>query len=103
MTIRESLDRKRRKASIIAFASWLVFVAAGVLTSEYSPAIILAIPAFIVFMASVVYLVFGIRCPRCGGIMGYVLIYSSGPFSISRKINYCPHCGQDINKEVADL
>jgi DNA-directed RNA polymerase subunit RPC12/RpoP len=70
------------------------------LSSQYNTAIIIVIPALIVFMASVIYLTFGIRCPRCKGMMGHVISYGSGPFSISKKVNYCPYCGQDINKEA---
>ncbi len=99
MTVRDFLTRKKRKVSIIAFASWLILAIAGILSSRYKTFIFI-VPAFIVFMASVIYLIFGIRCPRCKGMMGHVSSYSSGPFSISRKINYCPFCGLDINTEI---
>jgi exosortase/archaeosortase len=100
MTIRESLTKKKRKVSIIAFAAWIIFAFGSILNSKHYAEMSIFIPTFVIFMACVAYLLFGIRCPKCKGIMGYVISYTSSPFSISKKINYCPYCGQDLNKEV---
>jgi hypothetical protein len=93
MTIRELLNRRKRKAIIIAYSGLVLFVVGLSLGAVGPPWLFIAIPGFAVFVAASMYSLFLIRCPSCREAIGYTVAYPSGPFSISRKIRFCPFCG----------
>jgi hypothetical protein len=49
-----------------------------------------------------IYAFLGIRCPNCKGNLGYVAMSSGTPFSISKKLKYCPSCGIDMDTEFKE-
>ena len=65
-----------------------------------TPWLFVAFPGFAVFFAGNWYLLFLLRCPRCRGRIGGTVSYLSGPFSISRKIRFCPFCGVALDSEL---
>ncbi len=106
MNTREIINKKLRTIGIIVFVGIGVFIL-GVLYNVWQgidgPPIISFIGFFVAFIA-MVYIHFGIRCPYCKNLLGFIAMYKgfefSSPFSASRKFKYCPYCGKDIDLEV---
>jgi len=102
MTARELIVRRKRKASIVTYSGLALF-ALGMLSGTGGQMLfIVAIPGFVVFFAGTLYLLFFLRCPVCGEAIGYMLSYSSRPFSIPRKIRFCPFCGIALDSELGE-
>ena len=103
MKIREKLNRTRKKIFFLGFISWILFAAGIVLLAlqknDEFPILIL-IP-FGLFMFMCFYSMFGIRCPKCKGMLGYALSWPVGKwFSISEKIKFCQFCGVAFDSEI---
>lgn len=103
MKIREKLNQTRKKMYFLGLISWVLFVAGIVLMASqknnYFPILIL-IP-FALFMFICFYSIFGIICPKCKGVLGYVLVWPPARwFNISEKIKFCPFCGIDFDSEI---
>jgi hypothetical protein len=100
VTIREHMNRRKRRFSIVAFASLATFVIAVLLSAPFGGVLaILALPAFAGFFFCVIYAhTLAFRCPRCRGPW-HVLVMQTGfsPFSIDHRIRYCPYCAADID------
>src|SRR6266849_7058553 len=104
MTVREFIARRKRKASLVTYSGFAL-LALGMLLGPGTggpPWLIIAIPGFVVFFAGTLYLVFFIRCPACRGAIGYTVSYASSPFSISRKIRFCPFCGIAVDSKLQE-
>jgi len=57
---------------------------------------------FSVFFVSIsFYGYWAMRCPHCKGNLGHFLYYGP-PFSVSKKVKYCPFCGVDVDIELED-
>jgi len=100
MTIRDALARKKRNATVVAYTGLAVFALAMAISAGERPWVVVAVMGFAVFAAGTIYLLFLLKCPACGGRIGYTVSYPSGPFSVSRKIRYCPFCGVSLDSEV---
>jgi len=100
MTVREVIARRKRKASIVTYSEVVLLVLGMILGAGGPPWLMVAIPGFVVFLAGTLYLLFFLRCPACAGAIGYTVSYSSSPFSISRKIRFCPFCGIALDSEL---
>jgi hypothetical protein len=84
-TIREQLKARMFKARLVAFGFWLLFAAGMFLPKGNAYAALLFIP-FVGFAASVLYVIFFVRCPKCGARLGQAMSSMSKP-------NFCPGCG----------
>jgi hypothetical protein len=100
MTIRSQISRKKRKALISAYSGMAFFFLGIILLHESAWPLILAAIGFSVSGFSMLYAFWRIRCPRCKGNIGYVAMYYGTPFSLSKKINFCPFCGINLDTEV---
>jgi hypothetical protein len=100
MTIRDLLNRRKRKAIIIAYSGFVLFVLGLSLGAVGPPWLFVAVPGFVVFFVATLYSLFLIRCPSCREAIGYTVSYPSGAFSISRKIRFCPFCGIALDSEL---
>jgi hypothetical protein len=100
MTLREAIVRRKRVAAIVTYAALGWFVAAMALSGGEPPWLFVAFPGFAVFLAGTFYLFFFLRCPRCRGAIGYTVSHLSGPFSVSRRIRFCPFCGVALDSEL---
>jgi hypothetical protein len=87
MTIGEALKAKLKRARIIAFGFWLAFAASIFMPATQYKAF--ALVPFAGFMASIVYTMFFIRCPKCDFKLGQVMSGLS-------TVNFCPGCGVDF-------
>jgi hypothetical protein len=102
MTIRSLLDKKKRFISIITYSGFVIFIGGiiyGILKNELP---VIGLVGFGVAFVTMLYAVWGIRCPKCKGQWGYIAMYSGHPFAISKKIKFCLYCGSDIDKEFRD-
>jgi len=97
MTIRQRIATQRRRASIVGFVGFGVFVASAVISGPSSPPLVPILVGFVVFGGSVMYQLFAIRCPRCRGNLGGPLSYTSGPFGLSRRARFCLYCGVELD------
>lgn len=102
MTIRDLVNKKKRNAAIVYFVAFPVFIISILvgINYNYKPIILFAVAAFIIMFVSLFYLLYGIRCPRCRNFLGPITSYFGWPFSISKKINYCPFCGIKMDEIV---
>lgn len=100
MTVREYLDRARRRAMLMSFGSWLL-IPLGVLGLQASRAFVAVVVAgFAGFFASIFYQLVGVRCPRCNESLGYALRWPYAPFRISHKIRFCQCCGVRFESQI---
>jgi hypothetical protein len=99
MTIREVLEKKRGVAVALAFLCWLSFAGGIVFTGSHSKEfpLLIFIP-FIGFGVCVLFLLFGLRCPKCKNNLGYTL--QSSFWRISKKLKFCPFCGVSLDTEI---
>lgn len=59
---------------------------------------------FALFMFMCFYSIFGIRCPKCKGVLGYAITWPLGKWlNISEKIKFCPFCGVEFGSKSAVL
>ena len=102
MTVREVIARRKRTASIVAYSGFALFVLGMLLGAGGPPWVVVAIPGFAIFFGGTLYLLFFLRCPVCRGAIGYTVSYLSSPFSISRRIRFCPFCGIALDSQLED-
>jgi len=100
LTIRERISRRKRKAGLAAYGGFALFALGLFLDGSGRTWLIMAIPGIVVFVGATLYLQFFVRCPACGGAIGYATSYSSSPLSVSRKIRFCPFCGINLDSEL---
>ena len=100
MTIRFQISRKKRGALISGYSGMALFFLGIILLHESAWPLILMFIGFAVAAVSLLYAFWQIRCPNCKGNIGYVAMYYGTPFSLSKKINFCPFCGINIDAEL---
>lgn len=100
MTIRQDLNRRKKRISIVLFGCTVVTIMSAVLSVQHEFLFLLTLLcAVAALVALYIAVIFGFRCPTCSGQWGYLAMYSGRPFSIRRDLRYCPYCGADIDKE----
>jgi hypothetical protein len=103
MTIRSQISRRKRKLLIITYSGIAFFILGMILSDRLELSPFWPFIGFAVFLVSIMlYGFWGMRCPRCKGNLGYVAMYYGPPFSVSKKIKYCPFCGIDIDTELKE-
>ncbi len=102
MTIRDMLNKKKRDAAMIYFVAFAILAISilMMISINYKPIILFVVIASIIWFLSLLYLFFGIRCPKCSNNWGSMTAYFSSPFSIPKKINYCPYCGIKMDEKA---
>ena len=100
MTLRDALTKKKRRAVLIAYAGMGVFAFGMAVSAGQLPWVAVGIAGFVTSAAAILYLMFFLKCPACGGRIGYAISYPGGPFSVSRKIRYCPFCSASLDSDV---
>ncbi len=105
MTIRSQLSRKKRRTIIPAYSGLAFFILGmlvGIISDKTGHVPIVPFIGLFFFSGSMIYLFWRVRCPNCKGNLGYVAMYYGTPFSVSKKIKFCPFCGISIDKELKD-
>ena len=101
MSIRDALSRKRRRL-MLWFLLGLACCAAGFVAARFEPWFaVVSIAGFIFMFLIVLLLNFAIRCPACGGNVGYAITWpTTWDMSVSEKVRFCPFCGVSMDKEI---
>ena len=100
MTLRSLINKKKRKISITLYSGFFVFIAAVLLSHINRTFLILALFAFGVVFITMIYAFYRVPCPRCNNSWGYIAMYSGGPFSLSKKLKFCPYCGVNLDSDL---
>jgi phage FluMu protein Com len=92
-------DRINRRKKLYLTLVALGFSALGVLayTEKYmQPGLYktLLYGALSLFLAGNILMYIGIRCPKCKGILGYIIVFSAG------KTDQCPHCRMNFDEDM---
>ena len=100
MTIREHLTNKIRLFFGVAMLFWLLF-AGSIVLDNVVPSSILSTIAFCGFGASVLCVIFLVRCPRCEGKLGaHGLVQPFGRWPGLQQPKFCPFCGVRLDDQV---
>ncbi len=103
MTVRSQLNSKKRRLLTVTYSGITLFVFGIILGVKSESLPFWPFIGFGVFFVSItLYGFWGFRCPHCRGNLGYVAMYYGSPFSVSKKIKYCPFCGIDIDSELRE-
>lgn len=95
MTPRELLNRKK-KSCLLAVGLTFLAVAAVAYSESWLPASLyayLAAGSVTVFTVSVLYVYLGIKCPKCGKILGLKFVFAE------ETLTRCPRCGVDFDRD----
>jgi len=100
-TIRTILTAKRRRLFLLMIVSFIVFGRGMALGTQNKAFIALGLAGFIVAMGCTFGLLFFVRCPSCGGNLGYALSWpATWDLSVSNKIKFCQFCSTSLDKEI---
>jgi hypothetical protein len=100
MTLREAITERQRTGAVVTYVGVVWVVAVLILTKADPPWVFVALPGVVFFAAGALYLHFRVRCPSCGGPIGRAISSSSGTFTISRRIRFCPLCGVALDAQL---
>lgn len=91
MTIRKLLKARIFKARVAGFGCWLL--CAGFIFVVPDAYKAWALIPTLGFAGSVLYVLFFLRCPKCGARIGQAMTGMS-------KLNFCPTCGVSMDTPV---
>ncbi len=92
MTLDRQLRTRLNRARAVALGSWLLFAAGLLLFPDGMPCpALLSIP-FLGFICAVLYILFFLKCPKCGTRLGHAL-------SGFKRPRFCPGCGIAFDSE----
>jgi hypothetical protein len=106
VTARDAINAKIRKAALAMSAGAALFVAGLVFRRHGGNAIRWAsVLGVAVVVISVLFLFFGIRCPRCKAVIGYMVMFGGRfrlrtLFSMPCEMRICPSCGASVDSET---
>ena len=103
MTHREDFNRRKRIFLACFFFVLLVGLTTGYISvnEEWEWLFLVAylcVPGL--FVVLYVAVIFGFRCPSCGGHWGWIAMYSGSPMAIRRALKYCPYCKVGLDEPV---
>lgn len=94
MTIRNSLAKKFKLVNLLVLFGFIAFV-----LSLFFPSLFVCVPiGLLVF--GFVYLLLGIRCPRCQNRVGQNLGNLKSFSKTGKKLKFCPYCAIDLDSEI---
>jgi hypothetical protein len=100
LKIREMINNQKRKAVITAASGMGLFSASLLISTFHKGMFSIAAIGFIIAIGGILFLQFGLSCPRCRGRIGDVVNNSLGPFTLSPKIRFCPFCGVALDSDI---
>lgn len=90
-TIREYLTRRVRLILAVGLASWLVIIAGAFIPERVINEFMSPVGG-IAFLVAILFLQFGMKCPRCSVRLGQIAFPLAIP-GLKPKPNFCPYCG----------
>lgn len=100
MTARDSINGRKRKAAIISYIGWAVFVVGLFLTIQKDSMWPLCALGGAVLAGGTLYMLYGLRCPHCQKRLGLIIGPSGSPFSMRRDVRFCPLCGVAFDTQL---
>jgi hypothetical protein len=105
MTIRDRLNRRIILTYVVLYLSVIgIFFGVGFSAScDPSGPPVFAIPFFLILLAAVLYLQFGIRCPSCRNPVAHLTTMPRGGWiRLGKRIRFCPFCGVSFDSELTE-
>lgn len=99
MTARDRLNRKKRPVAILVYFTLAIFLLGFLFSIVFPAFVVVGFWGFGIFIVTLGYACFAIRCPVCRAFWGRQAMLSGSLFSISSKIKACPNCGIDLDAE----
>lgn len=82
---------------LVAFVTFPVGMAAGTTIKAFAA---VGLIGFAVAMACIMTLMFSVRCPLCGGNLGFAVAWpATWDLSVSKGIKFCQFCGVSLDEE----
>jgi len=79
---------------------FVLFGIGAVAASAHPNLVGLSILGFLTFAGGLVYQLYGIRCPRCHGRIGFALNGFGNLFAVPSHFRFCPFCGVSLDAET---
>lgn len=99
MTARDALNKQKRSVAILFYFTLALFLLGLLLSAVFPAFVVVGFWGFGIVLVTLVYACFAIRCPVCRALWGIRAMRAGPPFSISKEIKSCPHCGIDLDAE----
>jgi hypothetical protein len=100
MTIRDHIHRRVWRAAGVQLLSLPLVALAGPMKPGHGPDAFFLL-ALIPLFAGGLYIVLGIRCPKCNRRLGMAAAESAFSFlPLNQKLNHCPGCGVSMDSHV---
>jgi hypothetical protein len=100
MSLRDAINRRRRKSGMIMMAGFALFALGGMASSTNRSFIALSLVGFLMFGDGILYQFYGIRCPRCGGKIGFALNSFGNLLAVPSQFRFCPLCDVSLDTPV---
>jgi hypothetical protein len=101
MTIRDRLNRRIVPAYVVMLICFVLFGASGFFAGGKPGLAFLPLIPFAGFGACILFLYYGVRCPKCRNSIAYLTyLPGGGAFRLSRHLQFCPFCGVSFDTEV---
>jgi hypothetical protein len=100
VTIRDDINRRKRKAQILALLGFALLMFGALLASTQRMFWLVAAIGFAMFLGGTLYQSFGIRCPRCACRIDLYTGQSPTVFSIPAAYRFCPFCGISLDTQL---
>src|SRR5207247_10252783 len=93
MTIRQRLNRERRRSFLLAITGFVMFAGGMTASQRHREFFAIGLCGFVLFGGSIIYTMFCVRCVHCQRPLGKLFSRSSGsPSSIDSELAFCPYC-----------
>jgi len=99
MSLRDAINQSRRKSGVIIVAGFVCFVVGCFGASVSRVFVVLCLAGFAAAFITMIYQLYGTRCPRCGGKIGLALNSFGNLFAVPSQFRYCPFCGVALDAQ----
>ncbi len=103
MKIRSEINKKKRFAITVIYSGFAVFLFVSILSIRYGKSMFsrlgfISLVGLAIGIFGAIYSVYAIKCPKCKQGWSHIAL-NGGLFSISKRVKFCPFCGQDVDAE----
>ena len=102
MTIRDYLQRQKRRYAAMVNLGVLVFIGGAIAGVSGGSLFALFLVALIVCGFGGLFIELRVRCPHCRGKLGPVLGSMGRPLTIPENLRFCPFCGVRLDSAYPD-
>src|SRR2546428_10980256 len=101
MSLLDAINLRRRKSGVIMMAGFALFALGGIASSTNHSFIAVSLLGILMFGGGMLYQFYGIRCPRCGGMIGFALNSFGNLFAVPSQSRFCSLCGVWVATQLA--